>query len=172
MHVAKSVVTNTSKSGAIWKNERACGVEGNIGGGMARGPDRLCGGTRTRLCGGVDPGGGGRARAAATAAGGSGPAGACGGHDLDTRRLGLAGPMDMGTGALGLPAPSLRPLGAGSLVASGRALVLGSGSLGKTVSCGGNGRVGRPRAALPSAVRPVARPTAHRDSAGSSCPSG
>ncbi|MHB1203567.1 MAG: hypothetical protein ACYCZC_10560, partial [Acidithiobacillus sp.] len=104
---------------------------------------------------GVDSRGGGRARAAATAAGGSGPAGAGGGHDLDTRRLGLAGPMDMGTGALGLPAPSLRPLGAGSLVASGRALVLGSGSLGKTVSCGGNGSVGRPRAALLAVYGPT-----------------
>ncbi|WP_461274944.1 hypothetical protein [Acidithiobacillus sp.] len=109
---------------------------------MARGPDRLRGGTWTRLCGGVDPRGGGRARAAATAADGGGPAGADGGHDLDTRGLGVAGPMDMGTGALGLPAPSLRPLGAGSLVASGRALVLGSGSLGKTVICDGEGELG------------------------------
>ena len=84
---------------------------------MARSPEWLCDGTGTWLCGGADFGGGGRARTAAPSACGSGPAVADGGHDMDTRRLGLAGTMDMGTGTLGLSASPLRPLGAGSLVA-------------------------------------------------------
>ena len=92
-------------------------MAGGIDGGLARSPDRLRGGAWTRLCGGTGPRGGGRTRATATAAGDRDPAGAGGGHDLDARRLGLAGTMDMGTGALGLSAPPLRPLGAGPLVA-------------------------------------------------------
>ena len=92
-------------------------MAGNIGGGMVRRPERLCGGTGTRLCGGINPWGGGRARAAAPSAGGGGSASAGGGHDLGTWGLGLAGTMDMGTRALGLSASPLRPLGAGPLVA-------------------------------------------------------
>ena len=84
---------------------------------MARRPERLCGGTGTSLCGGINPWGGGRAWAATPSADGSGPAGAGSGNGLATRRLGLARTMDMGTGALGLCAPSLRPLGTRPLVA-------------------------------------------------------
>ncbi len=92
-------------------------MAGNIGGGMARRPERLCGGTGTRLYGGADFWGSRRARAAAPSAGGGGSASAGGGHDLGTRGLGLAGAMDMGTRALGLSTPSLRPLVTGPLVA-------------------------------------------------------
>ena len=92
-------------------------MAGNIGGGMVRRPERLCGGTGTRLCGRINPWGGGRARAATPSADGSGPASAGSGHDLGTRSLGLAGTMDMGTRALGLSAPSLCPLGTRPLVA-------------------------------------------------------
>ena len=103
------------KSGEIWGNERAYGVvEGNTGGGMAYGPERLRGGAWTRLCGGINPWGGGRAWSAASSAGGGGSAGAGGGHDLGTWGLELARAMDMGTGALGL---SSSPLGAKPLVA-------------------------------------------------------
>ncbi|MHB1580932.1 MAG: hypothetical protein ACYCQM_12065 [Acidithiobacillus sp.] len=84
---------------------------------MAHCPERVCGGTGTRLYGGINPRSGGRARTATPSAGGGGPADAGGGHDLGTRGLGLAGTMDMGTGALGLSTPSLRPLGTGPLVA-------------------------------------------------------
>ncbi len=106
----------------------------SMGGGMARGPERLCGGTRTRLCAGAGSWGRRRAWTAAPSAGGGGSAGAGGGHDLGTRSLGLAGTMDMGTGALGLSASPLRPLGTRPLVASGRTLVLGPGALDKTVA--------------------------------------
>ena len=89
----------------------------DIGRGMAHGPERLCGGTGTRLCGGINPWGGGRAWAATPSADGNSPAGTGGGNGLAARRLGLAGTMDMGTRALGLSASPLRPLGAGPLVA-------------------------------------------------------
>ena len=117
MHVVRLSVMNTLKSGAIWENEQTYGLEGDIGGGMAHGPERVCGGTGTRLYGGINPRSGGRARTATPSAGGGCPADAGGGHDLGARGLGLAGTMDMGTGALGLSTPSLRPLGTGPLVA-------------------------------------------------------
>ena len=84
---------------------------------MARRPERLCGGAGTRLYGGINPWGGGRAWAATPSADGSGPASADSGNGLAARSLGLAGTMDMGTRALGLSAPSLRPLGTRPLVA-------------------------------------------------------
>ncbi|MHB1659211.1 MAG: hypothetical protein ACYCRF_07865 [Acidithiobacillus sp.] len=108
---------NILKSGTIWGNEQAQGVGDDIGGGMAHSPERLCGGTGVRLCGGINPWGGGRAWAATPSADGSGPASAGSGNGLAARRLGLAWAMDMGTRALGLSAPSLRPLGIRSLVA-------------------------------------------------------
>ena len=117
MRAARSSVMNTLKSGAIWENEQTYGLEGDIGGGMAHGPERLCGGTGTRLCGGINPCGGGRAWAATPSADGSGPASADSGNGLAARSLGLAGTMDMGTRALGLSAPSLCPLGTRPLVA-------------------------------------------------------
>jgi len=88
-----------------------------MGGGMARRPERLCGGTWTRLCAGAGSWGSRRAWAAAASACDSGSTSSGNGHGMDARDLGLAGTMDMGAGALGLSTLSLRPLGAGPLVA-------------------------------------------------------
>ncbi|WP_461266780.1 hypothetical protein [Acidithiobacillus sp.] len=89
----------------------------SMGGGMARGPEWLCGGTWTCLCAGACSWGRRRAWAAAASAGDSGSTSSGNGHGMDARDLDLAGTMDMGAGALGLSTLSLRPLGAGPLVA-------------------------------------------------------
>lgn len=101
---------------------------------MAHSPERLCGGTWTRLCGGAKFWGNRRAWAAAPSACASGSATSGNGHGMDTRGLVLAGAMDMGAGTLDLSTPSLRPLGTRPLVAQGRTLVLGPGPLAATVA--------------------------------------
>lgn len=63
-------------------------------------------------------------RATASAVGGGGSSPASRRHGLDRRRLVLAGSLDMAARALGLSAPAGCSLGARTLVASGRALVL------------------------------------------------
>ncbi len=88
-----------------------------MGGGMARGPEWLRGGTWTCLCAGAGSWGRRRAWAAAPPACDSGSTSSGNGHGMDARGLGLAGAMDMGARALGLSTLSLRPLGAGPLVA-------------------------------------------------------
>ncbi|MCL4527245.1 MAG: hypothetical protein M1492_12475 [Gammaproteobacteria bacterium] len=76
------------------------------------------------LHGGVWSCGGHGSWATASAIGGGGSSPASRRHGLDWRRLVLAGPLDMAARALGLSAPAGGPLGARTLVASGRALVL------------------------------------------------
>ncbi|MCK9358358.1 hypothetical protein [Acidithiobacillus sp.] len=106
-----------SKSGGIWENEHIYEMAGSMGGGMARGPEWLRGGTWTRLRAGANSWGRRRAWAAAAPACGSGSTSSGNGHGMDAGGLGLAGAMDMGTRTLGLSTLPLRPLGAGPLVA-------------------------------------------------------
>ena len=101
---------------------------------MAHRPERLYGGTWTRLYGEANFWGNRRARTAAPSARGSGSASSGNGHGMGARGLGLEGTMDMVARTLGLPAPSLRLLGTRPLVAPGRTLVLGPGPLAATVT--------------------------------------
>ena len=76
---------------------------------MARGPERLRGGTVLCLCGGASHRSGGPCLGRRPLPVVVPPASVVG--DMGTRRLGLAGTMDMGTGAPGPSTPVSTPSG-------------------------------------------------------------